>query len=806
MAALLLAALILSAPSAEAAYGYRKKITLQGSKMNGSLSGFPVLVNIASDNDLRTAVNGGHVQNSNGYDITFRDSDGTTQLAHQVEKYIAITGQLIAWVKVPSLAAGTNKDIYIYYGDNTITSSTENKTAVWDSSYKGVWHLNNSLLDSTANNNNGSSGNVDAGDTKQGIIGDGVDFTPQDGTHEIIQVNDSSTLTLPNDFTLQAWAKFDSVSSNQNLFYKQHNGDPWFTYYFFAAPNKLTMIWKTSTGGSYQIGDWDGTCTLAAGNWYHIAFTRSGTNAGIYVNGNLCESQSNWSGTTRDGDDKLNLGANWTGGTAPDAVLDEIRVSESARSQNWLKTEYNNQSSPSTFYTIGAEENIGGPVYHQITATAGTYGTITPSPSVQVEHGSNQTFTVTVTTGYQVSQALVNGAAATLTNGQYTFSNVQSDQTISVAFEAIPTPNPPPSPTEPIAVPGCAMNININYGRTGFVASDFEFISVDVTPQNTLLLNTGYYAIDPNRIVIPFTQQVAVTFFYEGAGYMGNDFGWMLASGGAGGAKNTIYTNINDNNSNGILDDRESLGVADPRVNRVELGTFQVGTEIVFWLFADPGNLDPGSEWYRNPQYFYTKKDWNSDTYTSYKDQCTAATFTKIYQLGANNNSEGQCLLDSAWMPAAAVSRLKNTWGMDFKTATQSMTITHNQKFPHVVLGVPRDKPNEWILGWEDLAGGGDTDHNDLIFHIERRTGGRAVLAKPIVPQIAEAYYTGVTATVFDYMPCAGKTDVKYYLSIDNGANWVPINSWDEMRESDINKRDNGPLLTTWTPGTPPYT
>jgi hypothetical protein len=36
--------------------------------------------------------------------------------------------------------------------------------------------------------------------------------------------------------------------------------------------------------------------------------------------------------------------------------IDEIRVSSIARSSSWISTEYANQNSPSTFYTIGTEQ------------------------------------------------------------------------------------------------------------------------------------------------------------------------------------------------------------------------------------------------------------------------------------------------------------------------------------------------------------------------------------------------------------------------------------------------------------------
>jgi hypothetical protein len=37
-------------------------------------------------------------------------------------------------------------------------------------------------------------------------------------------------------------------------------------------------------------------------------------------------------------------------------TLDEVRVSKTARSADWVKTEYNNQNSPSSFYALGGEE------------------------------------------------------------------------------------------------------------------------------------------------------------------------------------------------------------------------------------------------------------------------------------------------------------------------------------------------------------------------------------------------------------------------------------------------------------------
>lgn len=40
--------------------------------------------------------------------------------------------------------------------------------------------------------------------------------------------------------------------------------------------------------------------------------------------------------------------------------MDEVRISATARSWDWIKTKYNNQNSPSTFYSVGGEMPTGG--------------------------------------------------------------------------------------------------------------------------------------------------------------------------------------------------------------------------------------------------------------------------------------------------------------------------------------------------------------------------------------------------------------------------------------------------------------
>lgn len=75
---------------------------------------------------------------------------------------------------------------------------------------------------------------------------------------------------------------------------------------------------------------------------------------------------------------------------------------------------------------------------YTITASAGTGGSISPSGTVTVNHGTEQSFTITPNTNYLVSDVLVDDVSAGPVTS-YTFSNITANHTISASFAVIPT-------------------------------------------------------------------------------------------------------------------------------------------------------------------------------------------------------------------------------------------------------------------------------------------------------------------------------------------------------------------------------
>lgn len=378
-------------------WGYRKKITIDASQVAGSsdFTNFPVLIN-TTDTAWKSTANSGHVASATGNDILFTASDGTTKLDHEIERYTATSGELVAWVEVPTLGATTNTDIYIYYG-NSSAGSQQNATGVWDSNYKGVWHLGNgttlSATDSTSNPETPTvNGNTTAA---SGVVDGGATF---DGTNDNLKLGGGASGTKLDNLTqktIEFWITPTTVTAGMQLIQKD-DFNLW--HIIFDANSKIRFRQQWSGPGV-----WAGGTTIVAGSTYHVAVTydRSSTaNAPvIYLNGSSDSASqiSAPSGTVADDSAKdLYIAETVLGSGDYSGVMDEVRLSDTLRSADWIQTEYNNQNSPSTFYSIGSEAS---PVYN-------TSGSVTSSIFDSGQSSSWTTLSFTTSTPANTSASL----------------------------------------------------------------------------------------------------------------------------------------------------------------------------------------------------------------------------------------------------------------------------------------------------------------------------------------------------------------------------------------------------------------
>ena len=323
---------------------YRKQITIDSTYVDGNLNSFPVLV-VHTSTDLADNAQ------PDGDDFVFTTVDGT-KLNHEIEKYDSSSGELVAWVNIPSLSSMDDTIFYIYYG-NDGCGNQEDVAGTWNSNFWMVQHLNEDgtgiRQDSTSNNNDGTPGNYDGDEaTDSGKI-DGGDYL--DGSDDYMTFSGYPTWTT---YTISCWIKLEDKTGPQFLFeiYSDYfMGNPHEIILHFFVDKNLYNYFVTS---SEHAGLTYITSVAANSEWHYLVGAKTSTNtADVYVDGNYQHTHTG----TFDTPEYMVIGCDdyhdvcYTKGT-----FDEVRTSKIARSSAWISTEYNNQNDPDSFMTFGEQE------------------------------------------------------------------------------------------------------------------------------------------------------------------------------------------------------------------------------------------------------------------------------------------------------------------------------------------------------------------------------------------------------------------------------------------------------------------
>jgi hypothetical protein len=320
---------------------YRKPITINASKVAGDLTDFPILIQI-TDTDLKSKAR------SDGYDIIFTGDDGWTRLDHEIERYNDSTGELVVWIRIPSLSSSFDSIIYMYYGNSAITSPTQNPMGVWDDNYTGVWHLHDDLLDSTLNDQDGiNSGSTDA----LGMFANGQEF--DDTNH--VYVPDFSSTIVNSTLTLSGWVNASTPDGSHDGYFGIRNGeDADFYALRRSSGTEMEFRFRNSTGSSNTLVPFP---QAISNEWHYISFVYDGTEARAYINGIQEGGIGSSSGYIINETVDLFIGTDSSNNRLI-GIIDEVRFSNTHRSLAWIETEYNNQNDTGSFFTVGNEEII----------------------------------------------------------------------------------------------------------------------------------------------------------------------------------------------------------------------------------------------------------------------------------------------------------------------------------------------------------------------------------------------------------------------------------------------------------------
>lgn len=326
---------------------YRTAITVDNTKVDADLTDFPVLIS-STNADWADTSNSGHAEQSDGGDFIFTTSDNLTVLPHEIEYYDNTTGQLVAWVKVPTVANTTDTVINLYFG-NVGCANQWNVVSTW-SGYNNIWHMTDdpsagTLTDSTGALNGTVVGSWVAGDRTNAKINQGWNFS---GTNdEEVNLGDIDA-SVTTQFTFSSWFKADATAQDGHRIIGNPldiNGPAIILYanvlYYRMAINGGAVVDKT-------------VAFTDTASYHHVVFTWDGSNTHSYLDG--AELTPAVAAVTYGDSTGSILGGRGAADQNFDGMIDEVRFDNTAKSAEWVSTEYNNQNSPATFYSLAEIE------------------------------------------------------------------------------------------------------------------------------------------------------------------------------------------------------------------------------------------------------------------------------------------------------------------------------------------------------------------------------------------------------------------------------------------------------------------
>ncbi len=391
--------------------GWAKRVRcfIDHNDIDAPLTDFPVMLYLSNssgrNNDDVSFIFDELQSDANRYKIAVTTDNCTTELYVEIEKWDDASEQAWLWVRVPSISDTTDTELQLYFdsshADNTTYVGDTNSDAakmVWDSNFAMVQHLgedSTTLYDSTANDNDEtnpppeppSPGYIRATYNDPGIIDGSYSFS----SGSRIQMAHSSSLDITESITLEAFVYLNDTSDGKLIV----KDDPFDVggsgcYNLQQENSELELMldlgagWVRASDGTYNTGE-----------WVYVTGTYDRTTIRLYLNG--VERATNPQTAAIRSSDIINVAL---GNRADDngnlydlnGLLDEVRVSDTARSAAWIGASY--ESGIDDLIAFGPEEEAEVVVSISISYSPDPYpfGTVL----------ENQTYS-TVTTDFTVS-------------------------------------------------------------------------------------------------------------------------------------------------------------------------------------------------------------------------------------------------------------------------------------------------------------------------------------------------------------------------------------------------------------------
>lgn len=330
-------------------FSCRETITINGYTGASTLTDFKTYVD--GDTALATTSNGGYVTDAQGDDVVFTSDSGcTTLLSWKTDVWSGTTGVAAYRVKIASVS-GTTTTFYRCIGKSSITTFQGGALgSELDASYKVYLPFSDGTTvvgtDATSNANNltltnwtATAGKVDGAGNLNGTTSTATE-TP-------------TGMATPTGLTLSAWINPTDYSVSPNfrrIMIKGEQAGAPFDEYGFSIGSLGEIRFEINNG---TIRFMDTTTHVSTGVFTFVVATWDGTTMRVYINGTLDATTLAMSGTVSATTTALAVGySTFSAARYFKGIIDELSMSNVARSPDWIAAEYKNTNTPSSFYTV----------------------------------------------------------------------------------------------------------------------------------------------------------------------------------------------------------------------------------------------------------------------------------------------------------------------------------------------------------------------------------------------------------------------------------------------------------------------
>jgi hypothetical protein len=342
-------------------YAFKRTITLNTAAVGitSTLSNFPALLSIQTNDLIITGNCTDKLVNPNGpnYDFAFVAPGSTSECYYQVVSYSQTTGTLLVWVQMPSISSTINNTLAFYYGSSspTVTHNTAFFQKTWASDYQAVYNFEDAVYtggtyDATVNGGTGVLSGFNSALLVTGKIGKAYQFGGQTTTTNLT----ATSAVVSGAFTLSAWVNITTTGLDQKVITNQSSSGESSGGYKLGV--YLTNIPESEGVDNVNRANTPNPATVTAGTWYYLQSVYDGATLSTYVNGIQYKQEAVTGSVPLVNTLYVGIGE---GGQYPfSGIIDEARVSNAAKTSDWILMEYNNQNNPVAFTSVGTAVDI----------------------------------------------------------------------------------------------------------------------------------------------------------------------------------------------------------------------------------------------------------------------------------------------------------------------------------------------------------------------------------------------------------------------------------------------------------------